>query len=296
MDDISRPPSDGPKPTYERRTKKRRSSRRKKQEEEALPPELRGDRGVAEKPDAEPAETEVDAVIEETEAGDERPDQPTEEASSEAQEDIAEAGDATEAEAADAPATEAPAAEAADVDDAEPPPLENPEELARVIFAALLVTREPISKLRLAQLSGASQGDVAKGLESLENTLRDAGLPVEVSRVNESVRLLTLPEVFPYLKRLGGVKKAERLSAAALETLAVVAYRQPVMRGEIEAIRGVKVGPTLRTLLDHKLVDVVGRADVPGRPLQYGTTQHFLDRFGLSSLKELPSVREFKSL
>ena len=107
---------------------------------------------------------------------------------------------------------------------------------------------------------------------------------------------MTLPEVFPYLKRLKKVKKAERLSPAALETLAVVAYRQPVMRAEIEAIRGVKVGPTLHTLLEHKLVDVVGRADVPGRPLQYGTTQHFLDRFGVGSLKDLPSVKEFKSL
>ena len=110
------------------------------------------------------------------------------------------------------------------------------------------------------------------------------------------MRLLTLPEVFPYLKRLRKVKKAERLSPAALETLAVIAYRQPVMRAEIEAIRGVKVGPTVRTLLEHKLIDIVGRADVPGKPLQYGTTQHFLDHFGLPSLKDLPSVKEFKSL
>jgi segregation and condensation protein B len=78
--------------------------------------------------------------------------------------------------------------------------------------------------------------------------------------------------------------------------LAVIAYRQPVMRSEIEAIRGVKAGPMLRTLLQHKLVKVAGRADVPGRPLQYGTTQQFLERFGLASLQELPSVKEWKNL
>ena len=102
--------------------------------------------------------------------------------------------------------------------------------------------------------------------------------------------------MFPYIQRLRAIKKAERLSPAALETLAVVAYRQPVMRAEIEAIRGVKVGPVLRTLLEHRLVRVAGRADVPGRPLQYGTTREFLERFGLASLDDLPSVRELKAL
>ena len=76
----------------------------------------------------------------------------------------------------------------------------------------------------------------------------------------------------------------------------MIAYRQPVMRSEIEAIRGVKAGPMLRTLLQHKLVSVAGRADVPGRPLQYGTTPHFLERFGLASLQDLPSVKEWKNL
>ncbi len=183
-----------------------------------------------------------------------------------------------------------------DGDDDEPAALKDPDEIARVLLAVLLVSKEPVSKLRLAQVCNASQQDVAAGLERLEEQLRELGFPIEVSRLDTSARLLTLPEVFPYLKRLRKVKKAERLSPAALETLAVVAYRQPVMRAEIEAIRGVKVGPTLHTLLEHKLVDVVGRADVPGRPLQYGTTQNFLDRFGVASTKDLPSVKEFKSL
>ena len=76
----------------------------------------------------------------------------------------------------------------------------------------------------------------------------------------------------------------------------MVAYRQPVIRAEIEAIRGVQAGPILRTLLDHRMVKMVGRADVPGRPLQYGTTQHFLETFGLENLLDLPSVKEFRQL
>ena len=178
----------------------------------------------------------------------------------------------------------------------EPPQLEDPTELSRVLMAVLLVAREPVSKLRLAQVCAASQEQIAAALEVLQADLSERGFPVEVNTVDDSVRLLTAPEVYPYLERLKGAKKADKLSPAALETLAVVAYRQPVMRVEIESIRGVKVGPTLRTLLEHKLVDVVGRADVPGRPLQYGTTQHFLDRFGLASVKDLPSVKEFRSL
>lgn len=181
-------------------------------------------------------------------------------------------------------------------DDEDLPPLTDPSEIGRVCLAILLSSREPLTLLRLAQVCNASQKAIAEGLESLQNDLASAGLPIEVACTDDHVRLLTKPEVYPWLRRLVGQKKSERLSAAALETLAVIAYRQPVMRAEIEAIRGVKVGPMLRTLLEHKLVDVVGRADVPGRPLQYGTTQVFLDRFGLRSLKDLPSLDEFRSL
>ena len=117
-----------------------------------------------------------------------------------------------------------------------------------------------------------------------------------IVETGDALRLMTQPAVFPYLRRMRKTRKAEKLSPAALETLAVIAYRQPVIRAEVEAIRGVKVGPMLKSLLDHKLVKVTGRADVPGRPLQYGTTQVFLERFGLRSLKDLPSVQEFKTL
>jgi segregation and condensation protein B len=169
-------------------------------------------------------------------------------------------------------------------------------DLANVLCALLLSSREALSMLRLAQSTNTTPKEVAVALEELRETLTASGLPLEVNIAGEQVRLLTTPEVFGYLRNLRNVKKQEKLSAAALETLAVVAYRQPVMRAEIEAIRGVKAGPILRTLLEHRMIKVTGRADVPGRPLQYGTTQHFLETFGLESVKDLPSVKEFRSL
>lgn len=183
-----------------------------------------------------------------------------------------------------------------DDEDAEAPPLTDAGEIARVCFALLLTQRDGVAPSRLAEACGSTQKAVREALEELQTILDRNGLPLEVSTTGDRVRLMSRPEVFPYVQRLKGLKRAERLSPAALETLAVIAYRQPAIRAEIESIRGVKAGPMLRSLLEHKLVKVVGRADVPGRPLQYGTTQAFLERFGLASLKELPSIQEFKSL
>lgn len=176
------------------------------------------------------------------------------------------------------------------------PELTDPAELGRVLLAVLLSSRDGVKLVRLAEVCNSTQKAVAAALEHLEQELRRSGLPLHVSCCGDVASVITVPAVFPYLRRLKSIKKAEKLSPAALETLAVVAYRQPVIRAEIEAIRGVKAGPMLRSLLEHKLVKVVGRADVPGRPLQYGTTQAFLERFGLASLADLPSLREFRSL
>ncbi len=176
------------------------------------------------------------------------------------------------------------------------PELRDPAAIAKIVFPLVLTQREGLSLLRLAQACNTTQKLVNEALDLLQAELAASGMQLELHRNGESVKVLTAPATFPYLTRLRGVKKMEKLSTAALETLAVIAYRQPVMRSEIEAIRGVKAGPMLRTLLQHKLVRCTGRADVPGRPLQYGTTQQFLERFGLSSLQELPSVKEFKQL
>ncbi|MBK8100250.1 MAG: SMC-Scp complex subunit ScpB [Planctomycetes bacterium] len=165
-----------------------------------------------------------------------------------------------------------------------------------MVFVLILTQREGLTLFRLAQACNTTQKLVEQAIEILRGDLAGMGLPVELARTGDTIKLLSGADTFPYLTRLRGVKKIDKLSPAALETLAVIAYRQPVMRGEIEAIRGVKAGPMLRTLLQHKLVRVTGRADVPGRPLQYGTTEQFLERFGLASLQGLPSLKEFKNL
>ena len=176
------------------------------------------------------------------------------------------------------------------------PEVSDPQELSQILFVMMLSSREGLSIFRLAQACNTSQKAVEAALDVLRDQMQTLGLPVELARVGDTVRWMSTATAFPYLQRLRGVKKLEKLSPAALETLAVIAYRQPVMRSEIEAIRGVKAGPMLRTLLQHKLIKVAGRADVPGRPLQYGTTPHFLERFGLASLQDLPSVKEWKNL
>jgi segregation and condensation protein B len=176
------------------------------------------------------------------------------------------------------------------------PELADAAAVARTVFVLMLSSREGLSLLRLAQACNTTQKLVEDGLALLREQLQGLGMQVELVRTGDTVKFMSAADTFPYLQRLRGVKKLEKLSTAALETLAVIAYRQPVMRSEIEAIRGVKAGPMLRTLLHHKLVKVTGRAEVPGRPLQYGTTPQFLERFGLQSLQELPSIKEWKSL
>ena len=157
------------------------------------------------------------------------------------------------------------------------------------LAALLFVSTEPLSKGRLATLvGGASEKRVLEALERLNARLASAGLPWELREIAGGWQVFTTPDVAETVALLGKAKKDEKLSGAGLETLAIVAYRQPVTKGEIEAIRGVQVGPILRTLVDRGMVKVGGRSDDPGHPLLYVTTRKFLDTFALASLDDLP--------
>lgn len=129
---------------------------------------------------------------------------------------------------------------------------------------------------------------MSAALDRLQARLVAAGLPWELREIAGGWQVFTTPDVAETVARLSKAKKEEKLSAAGLETLAIVAYRQPVTKGEIEAIRGVQVGPILRTLVDRGMVKVAGRSDDPGHPLLYGTTRKFLDTFALASIDDLP--------
>ena len=163
------------------------------------------------------------------------------------------------------------------------------EELDRRLAALVFASPEPLSSRRLADLlERPDPKRVSAALKRLEEQLKATGLPLELKKIAGGWRILTESDLDPVVGELVASRRVERMSPASLETLAVVAYRQPVTKAEIEAIRGVGVGPMLRSLVDRGLVRVIGRAKQPGNPLQYGTTREFLDRFGLGALKDLP--------
>lgn len=163
------------------------------------------------------------------------------------------------------------------------------DQLLESTTALVFTSPEPLPAARIRRLlDSPPRARVDAALKALEQRLEASGLPLRLRGVAGGWTLTTTPEVSETVAKLGKARRTERVSPAALETLAVVAYRQPVTKAEIEAIRGVQAGPILRSLVDRGLIRVVGRADVPGHPLQYGTTREFLDRFGLMGLDDLP--------
>ena len=160
-------------------------------------------------------------------------------------------------------------------------------ELVRAIEAVLFVAEKPVSVNELARATGARPRDIEAALASLQELRAASGL--QLQRDGDAWRLVTAPECAPAVSAYLGADRL-RISQAALETLAVIAYRQPATRADVEAIRGVNCDQTVETLLARRLIEDVGRAERPGRPILYGTTWEFLECFGLSSIDELPRV------
>ena len=167
------------------------------------------------------------------------------------------------------------------------------EQLEERALALLFASPDPLSIGRLVNLlERPPAARVRAAVEAIGHRLQSAGLPLQLRGIRGGYMLMTVPEMGEVVSRLAKGPAVERISPAALETLSIVAYRQPVTKAEIEAIRGVQAGPILRSLVDRGLARVTGRADVPGHPLQYGTTKDFLDRFGLMGLDDLPRDAE----
>jgi segregation and condensation protein B len=165
-------------------------------------------------------------------------------------------------------------------------------QLVAVIESLLFAAGAPVPLSRLVEaLGGASRADVVAALEALAQAYEREGRGLRVVHVAGGYQLRTPAEHGPWVRRLLG-QRPPRLSRATLETLAIVAYRQPCTRVDIEAIRGVDVDAVLTTLLERRLVRIVGRKEAPGRPLLYGTTREFLELFGLPDLGALPPLRE----
>jgi segregation and condensation protein B len=165
-------------------------------------------------------------------------------------------------------------------------------QLAAQLEALLFVSREPLPERRLAELVDVGPAAVREALELLARRYAGETVGIHLVEIAGGWQFLTNPEFADTVAQLAGRKGRERLSPAALETLAIVAYKQPASRAEIERIRGVGVGPILRHLLELDLIKVAGREEGLGRALLYATTRSFLDRFGLKTPKDLPASLE----
>ena len=160
--------------------------------------------------------------------------------------------------------------------------------LVTLIESLLFVADEPLTVSRLTQTLEVTPADVEEALNFFQAACVDRG--VRLQWIGSRVQLVSAPEAAPYIERFLGLELRSKLSPAALESLAIVAYQQPVTRVEVEAVRGVNSDSVLRTLVSKGLIEEVGRMEAVGRPILYGTTFNFLQFFGLESLGDLPPV------
>lgn len=163
----------------------------------------------------------------------------------------------------------------------------------KIVLALLMVAREPLTKSQ-AEVCLGEELDLDMISNELNHYFATQDLPLLVQPVAEGYRLVTRGEYAPYLARLYQSRGRLKLSKPALETLAIIAYKQPVTKAEIDAIRGVDTN--LKPLIDKNLIQIRGRQDGPGRALLYGTSRYFLEYFGLNSIKDLPSLPEIENL
>ncbi len=165
--------------------------------------------------------------------------------------------------------------------------------LSKLLEAALFASARPVPLEELAALDAdASPAAVRAAIDEIRETYDVNGHGVELVELGDGWQVLTRPEYTEAIERAQLAARPQRLSAAALETLAIIAYRQPIGRAEIEEIRGVNVGGMLKSLHERGLIDVTGRGEGLGRPLMYGTTSLFLEQFALRHLEELPRADE----
>lgn len=167
------------------------------------------------------------------------------------------------------------------------------EELARAIEAVTMVAVEPVSARLLAELVEEPAERVEAACERLAASYRAEGRGFVLLRIAGGWRFQTHPDLAPYVERFANRDVSHRLSTAALETLAIVAYRQPVSRAQVAALRGVNADGVVRLLEQRGYIVAVGRAEGPGQPILYGTTDLFLERLGLDTLEQLPAVEDF---
>ena len=170
------------------------------------------------------------------------------------------------------------------------------KQCAAAIESILFVSGRPLERTELRKLLALDEAHLSAGLQYLENELVRQERGIRLQRLGEQVQLVTAPENARYIAALLGLPMTAKLTSSALETLAVIAYRQPITRGQIESVRGVNSDRALASLLQHGLVIEVGRAQSVGRPALFATTPEFLQLFGLTSIEQLPNMPENQNL
>lgn len=171
------------------------------------------------------------------------------------------------------------------------------EQLRRIIEALLFAAPEPLTMSRIKTIvPGTEPKDIMESIEELRTEYEETSRAFQIVEVANGWQLTSKADYAIWVDKLFESRGKAKLSKAALETLAVVAYKQPVVRSSIESIRGVNVDSVLRTLMERDLIRIVGRADGPGRPLLFGTTKEFLLRFGISRISDLPKLEEIEQL
>ena len=162
-----------------------------------------------------------------------------------------------------------------------------------IVEAILFAANEPVSIRKLCEIIGNTDTkQIREIIESLRQDYDSQNRAFQIEDIADGFQILTRAEYYDWVAKLWKKSGDNKLSQAALETLAIIAYKQPILRADIEAIRGVQSGQMIRTLIEKKLVRIVGREEVLGRPLLYGTTKSFLEQFGLKSIKDLPKTKE----
>lgn len=163
----------------------------------------------------------------------------------------------------------------------------------QIVEATLFASQTPLTADEVARADENLDAEsVVEAIQALREAYEESERAFQIYQLGDGYQILTRPEYAPYLERFDSVPRAPHLSPAALETLAIIAYRNPIGRIEIEEVRGVSASSVLRTLLDWELVEVVGRGEGLGRPLLYGVTRKFLEHFGLKDLADLPAPDE----
>ncbi|MDR2743160.1 MAG: SMC-Scp complex subunit ScpB [Treponema sp.] len=164
-----------------------------------------------------------------------------------------------------------------------------------LVEAILYLEADPLDEAVVSRISGLSKDVIAKALENLDERYNREDSGVELSRIGGGVMISPKKEYWDNLRERYGKKNESKLSKAALETLSIIAYKQPITRSEIEQIRGVQADTMIRLLLEKNLIRETGKKDAPGRPIQYGTTRDFLKFFRLESIADLPKLNEMES-